>query len=368
MKLLILTQKADINNDVLGFFHDWILEFAKHCEKITVICLEKGRCELPENVKVFSLGKECLKNPPLSPFAKGGNKILYGLRFYKYIWQERKNYDAVFVHMNPEYVILGGIFWRLFKKKISLWYVHKNVDLKLRLAEKIANVIFTASRESFQIQSRKVRILGHGIKVQQIKKTTNQKNKDKENIIKIISVGRITAIKNQKLLIEAVAMLVNSEGIKNIVADFVGSPMLPADIKYLDELKELVLIKKLEKHINFIGSVPHKNIACIYNNADLSVNLCPAGGMDKTVLESMMCGCLPITGNNAFCGILPQILILAECNPEELAGKIKFLMGMPFDIRDGLEKEIREKALKNYSLDGLIAKIMDEMESCHCLL
>jgi len=42
MKLLIVTQKVDINDDVLGFFHDWIKEFAKNCEKVTVICLGKG--------------------------------------------------------------------------------------------------------------------------------------------------------------------------------------------------------------------------------------------------------------------------------------------------------------------------------------
>ena len=79
MKLLIITQKVDINDDVLGFFHRWIEEFAKHCEKITVICLQKGEYNLPDNVKVLSLGKEGAMA-----------KIKYALNFYKYIWQERK--------------------------------------------------------------------------------------------------------------------------------------------------------------------------------------------------------------------------------------------------------------------------------------
>ena len=90
MKLLIITQKVDINDDVLGFFHRWLEEFAKHCEKITVICLEMGEYKLPENVKVLSLGKE-----------DRVSKLKYIWRFYKYIWQEQKNYDKVFVHMNP---------------------------------------------------------------------------------------------------------------------------------------------------------------------------------------------------------------------------------------------------------------------------
>ena len=61
MKLLIITQKVDINDPVLGFFHRWLEEFAKHYEFVTVICLEKGEHRLPENVKVLSLGKEKLK-------------------------------------------------------------------------------------------------------------------------------------------------------------------------------------------------------------------------------------------------------------------------------------------------------------------
>ncbi len=57
MKLLILTQKVDVDDDVLGFMHGWIAEFAKSCEQVIVICLQRGRYEFPKNVKVLSLGK-----------------------------------------------------------------------------------------------------------------------------------------------------------------------------------------------------------------------------------------------------------------------------------------------------------------------
>lgn len=55
---MIVTQKVDVNDPILGFFHRWVEEFAKHFERITVICLQKGEYNLPANVKVFSLGKE----------------------------------------------------------------------------------------------------------------------------------------------------------------------------------------------------------------------------------------------------------------------------------------------------------------------
>jgi hypothetical protein len=96
MKLLILTQKVDAEDDVLGFMHHWLQVFSKSFETITVICLEKGIVNLPENIKVLSLGKEQKKS-----------KLRYITRFYTYIFKERKNYDVVLVHMNKEYVVLA---------------------------------------------------------------------------------------------------------------------------------------------------------------------------------------------------------------------------------------------------------------------
>ncbi len=66
MKLLILTQKVDKNDDILGFFHGWIAEFARYCEKVTVVALEVHEYDLPRNVKVLSLGKEKSKGHFLS--------------------------------------------------------------------------------------------------------------------------------------------------------------------------------------------------------------------------------------------------------------------------------------------------------------
>jgi hypothetical protein len=175
MRLLIVTQKVNQNDPILGFFHRWIIEFAKHCESLTVVCLEEGAHELSSrgllrsqahglsmNVKVLSLGKE--KELIVSGRKSAVmDKVKYIFRFYKYIWQERENYDAVFVHMNPIYVVLGGLIWKALGKKTSLWYTHSHVDWKLRIAEKLVARIFTASRESLKLASDKAIVTGHGI-------------------------------------------------------------------------------------------------------------------------------------------------------------------------------------------------------------
>ena len=71
MKLLILTQKVDANDDVLGFFVRWMDEFKKKVDKLSVICLEKGNGE-NENIPVYSLGKE-----------KGASRVKYIKNFLK---------------------------------------------------------------------------------------------------------------------------------------------------------------------------------------------------------------------------------------------------------------------------------------------
>jgi len=335
MNLLIITQKVDDNDDILGFFTRWLLEFAKNYEKITVICLQKGEYDLPENIKVFSLGKD-----------KGVSKIKYLKNFYKYIWQERKNYDKVFVHMNPIYVVLGGLFWRFKGKKVALWYTHKSVDLKLRIAEKLANIIFTASYESFQLKSKKVEVVGHGIDVN---KFICNENIDKKN--DLIYVGRLDKIKNQKLLVGAIDILVKELGKKEIKVNLVGD----FNSKYGAELKEIVKEKKLENNIKFSGSIPNKDIVGYYCNSKISINLCPTGGMDKAVLESMSCGIPVVVLNKTFESLLSSEMILEKNDPKELADKILNLLENKKDF------DLRRIILENYSLDSLIKKICSKM-------
>jgi len=148
--ILIITEKLDSNHEIFGFFHAQILDFVKECKIVSVICLEESSHNLQGKVNVLSLGKE-----------KQQSKIMYIKNFYMYIWQERKNYDVVFVHLNPVYVVMAGLFWRLFNKTIVLWYNHTQVSLILRIAEKLAHKIYTPSKESFRLKSKKVSVISH---------------------------------------------------------------------------------------------------------------------------------------------------------------------------------------------------------------
>lgn len=332
MKLLILTQKVDKNDDVLGFFHDWIREFSKHSEKITVICLYKGKFDLPANVRVLSLGKEA-----------GASRIKYLFNFYRYIMAERKNYDSVFVHMNVGYVILGSFIWKILNKKIGLWYVHKAVDWKLRLAEKLTDVIFTASQKSFRLKSDKVKVFGHGIDTDKFKPSgIFSKNTD------IISVGRIALVKNYGLLIDA-AKILDERKIKFNIK-IAGAPILDADKFYFEGLKKRVKENNLGNKFHFIGSIPHGEIMDVYSIGKIFVNLSDTGSIDKAVLEAMSAGLLVLTSNEAFRNILADKYFTSK-DSSVFGEKLIALMNSESD------PSLRKYVVENHSLKSLIGKI-----------
>ncbi len=343
MKLLIITQKVDKDDPILGFFYRWIDVFSKNCESIVVICLYKGKNELPNNVKVLSLGKEIRES-----------RIRYIINFYKYIWIERKNYDSVFVHMNQIYVILGGVFWKLYNKNISLWYTHRSVTKSLRIATLIVDKIFTASKESFRLKSNKINVMGHGIDVDIFKPLNFNKN---GNEFKIVSVGRFTQSKGYEFMIDAVNTIKSN---RKITCEFWGEAVMYRDVEYVEKLN-----KKIETSPNntfeMKGKVSQDKLCDILNSADLFLNMSDTGSLDKAILEAMASGTIVITSNPAFEKIFSNHpFLFTNRNADDLAksiNKVLMLDSKNKSINDYYVKYVNE----NHSLKLLIPRIITNL-------
>jgi glycosyltransferase involved in cell wall biosynthesis len=334
MRILIVTQKVDQTDANLGFFHQWIKEFSKHCEKVTVICLEKGTYALPENVNVLSLGKEEKKS-----------RLTYITRFYKYIFKERAQYDTVFVHMNPEYVVLGGIFWKLLKKKVGLWYTHKSVTLKLRIAEKFVSRIFSASQQSFRLQTPKLVITGHGIDTELF----HPAPQPVQGKLILLSAGRITPSKNIDTLIDAALQLQGDT--VDFALRIAGEPIGTDDKIYFDEIKLKIANYKLGEHIQFIGSLANSEMPEFYRQGHVFINLSDTGSIDKAVLEAMASGLHIVTSNEAFKTMLDAKYITSK-DPIDIAQKIVTLAHEPVDAA------LRSQVTGDHNLTLLIVRIM----------
>lgn len=327
MKLLIITQKVDRNDPILGFFHRWVEEFAKHCESIIVICLYKGEYTLPQNVRVLSLGKE-----------SGEFRLKYLYRFYKYIWQERKNYDAVFVHMNQEYIVLGALFWKILRKKITLWRNHQSGSMITRLAVYCSDKVFCTSRYSFTARFKKTIIMSVGIDTDLFKRN--------ETIVRIpqsvLFLGRISPIKNVDVFIDALNLLDQ----KNIdfIANIYGSPLEIHD-GYYNKIKAQARTMEENGKIIFHGAIPNYETPKIYNQHEIFVNLTASGSFDKTILEAMACESLVVVSNQSLASMLPETFLFNDRDALGLSKKLETILVLTKNEKEKYGKILRQQAI-----------------------
>lgn len=339
MKLLFITQKVDKDDDILGVYHRWIEELAGHFEKIKVICLYQGRTELPANVEVYSLGKE-----------SGKSRLKYLFRFYKYLFSSG-GYDKVFVHMNPEYVLLGGLFWKLLKKKIFFWYNHPMGGLKARIAIGLADLVFHTSPFAFAARYKKSKIMPVGVDTELFRFIPAIKKK----LRSILYLGRISPIKNLEVLIEA-ALLLDNQG-EEFQLSIIGNPSKKSEISYAEKIKNLAepLVKK--NKVVFWDAIPNYKVPEIYNAHVISVNMTPSGSFDKTIIEAMACGVLTLVSNRFFEEILPPELFFKENDANDLLAKLSSALLLSSESKLALAGRLRQYALR-HDLSSLVLSVV----------
>lgn len=292
MRLLITTQAVDLDDPILGFFHSWIEHFSRRCDSVIVICLREGRHALPPNVRVVSLGKE-----------RGRGRFLRLAAFYRAIVGARREYDAVFVHMNPEYVMLGAPYWHLIGRRVGLWYTHKAVNARLRLATLLCDVVFTASKESFRLRSSKVRVMGHGI-------DTGFFTPDPDTVRgrHLLSVGRLMPTKRHDVAIRDAARR-------------------GAELRIAGEGPERARLESLAKELGagvvFLGPLSQTQLRDEYRRAATLIHRSETGSLDKVVLEAAACG-LPVDSSDPAISRMPLNIeyVRQEHSLERLVGAI----------------------------------------------
>ena len=290
MRLLICTQKVDKNDPVLGFFHRWLEEFAGHYERVKVICLEKGEYDLPSNAKILSLGKE-EGNSQFAIFNSSiFKRVRYALRFYKCIWEGRSNYDAVFVHMNQEYVLLGGLLWRLWGKRVYLWRNHAKGSWLTRLAGLLSEKAFYTSPQSFTARFKNAHRMPVGIDTDFFKPNDSVARVTNS----ILFLGRIAPVKKVLEFIEWLHL--RQEQGESFSVTIAGAA-LPADADYEKKVRERILKYGLEDRSTFVGPVNKEQARRLYQTHQTYVNFTPSGSMDKTILEAAACEAKVIVAN-----------------------------------------------------------------------
>lgn len=343
MKLLIVTQSVDLDDPVLGFFHRWIQEFATSCERIEIICLKEGRYSLPENVLVHSLGKE----------KRQQSSFVYVWRFLCLAWRLRSKYDAVFVHMNQEYVLVAGWLWKLLRKPVGLWYTHGTVSWRLRLAIPFVARVFTASADSMRVVTNKKRVLGHGIDL-----ALFQILPPPLGAPRFITIGRISRTKQLSLLIDAVSRMNRQETHLTIV----GAPVDKDGEEYLIELQAQIAKSGMEKRVEFVGATAKEGVPEHLKRAHVFIHASATGSLDKAPIEALASG-IPVATTNPEIAAISSAVFLAEPTVESLTALFDRLIGdRPWE-QDTLRSAARRSVEEAYSLQGLVRALLAEFNS-----
>jgi glycosyltransferase involved in cell wall biosynthesis len=312
VKLLLINFAMDPNSPVLAWQHSVARQLAARCERLVVLTERTADLELPANVEVHRVPR--ILTTPLR---------LLGVRWLMNVpvwwWCARERFDAVFVHMNADWVYRLAPCWQRFRLPVLLWYAHGTVTSRLHRSLKHAACIVTSTPGGFRIPSPKVRIIGQGIDTHLFHPPTVPCDS-----ATIVAVGRVSRRKSVDLMVETLAWLKATMPQHPFRLRIVGPTLTRDDVAYLAELRALVAVRNLTPWVSFDGPMPMSQLPEVYGSAFVHLNLSETGSMDKAILESLACGCPTLTSNTAVFPLLEDFkaLIVSRRTPDSIGGQI----------------------------------------------
>lgn len=339
MKLLFVTQALDLDDPVLSAYHEWVREIGSHYDSVEVICLKKGRYNLPASFHVHSLGKEEGKQGPL----------VYAAHFLQLAWQLRSNYDAVFVHMNQEYVLIAGWLWKLLKKPVYLWRNHYAGSWLTSLAVAFCTKIFCTSTHSYTARYTKNVFMPVGVDTSRFKVATTPAPSNS-----ILFLARMMPSKRPEMLLDALEQL-SKEGVP-YTADFYGPPTHEGEV-YYQELKRRAQL--LGGAINFHPGIPNDQTPGVYQSHEIFVNTSPSGMFDKTLFEAAASGCMVLAASDDWARLVGDEAAFSTAH--ELSERLKTVLAGSLAAHGTMRTILTTVAAAN-ALTTLAAALAEEIQ------
>ncbi len=340
MKVLVCTEAIDRGDPLLGFFHRWLEEFARHAHRVHVICLGYGGGRLPGNVVEHSLGKESAKGAPLF------KRFVYSLRLLRHAWANRDDYDMVLVHLSPEYLLVAGLLWRLLKKRVGFWYNDSAGGWRVRAAIALSDVVFHSSPDSYVRGHGNARKVPMGVDIDMYAQD-HLRQKDS-----LLFVGRISPAKNLEVVFNALSHA------KHATLDIFGTPG-PGNAEYAWDLKSTFKGLEGSGKISFKGSVAHSETPTIYGTHDIFLHTGSLRGFNKTLLEAMAAGNIVITTDPAMRGIVSEKLYIRELTPSALSSALAAAHALPENARAEERSRLRAYVRREHSLSSVVPAMLE---------
>lgn len=340
MRFLIVTHILDKQDQTQGFFHRWVAAFAAQSQSVHVIALKVGEYDLPDNVTVHSLGMD-----------EGVGRLVCLKRFLTLVWRLRFEYEQVFVYERQVYAIAGYVPWLCLRKVVGLWHDRGSVSRTHKLAVLLVRHVFTSTSKGLKIDTTKKQIVGQGIATDVF--ATSEKTKS--DTLRLITVGGISPVKNIDTLIEACVILKLKK--KSFVFTIVGQAETEAEKVYQAKLTEMIDTYNLKDQIVWRGAVPNHQLPEVLQKADVFIHDGATSGLDKTLIEAGLCGCVVLSSNPAYRGVTEKIAPDLLFNPKDSQQLADMLM-KPIVTDFAHADAVREKFASEFSLPDFVSRII----------
>ncbi len=286
----------------VGIFPPDIGGPASFVPKISKYLISKGH-----KVKIISLSeKENLNYEDEINVTRISRNLPIIFRWFRTItkiYKSAKNSDLIFVNGLGTETTIANIFlrkiiirkivgdpvWeRVYNKKLTTESFDSFQKNKQRLSIKIqknirnwsiknSNLIITPSEhlKTF-VQNigfeNDIYVINNGVEIKQIEKVTLE-----NKIIKLVVVSRLVNQKNIDIVIKAVKRIED----KNILLNIVG------DGPEVNNLKNLVKEKSLNKRVSFIGKIKNSELHNYLEDADIFIQASNYEGLPHSILEAI---------------------------------------------------------------------------------
>jgi glycosyltransferase involved in cell wall biosynthesis len=130
---------------------------------------------------------------------------------------------------------------------------------------------------------------------------------------------------NIEIIVEAMAGVVAQVPNAHLVVTEYG-----ADPHYRAELDRQIERLRLQRHVTFVGRIPHERMPLYYNLAEVVVGIPRSDGLPQTLLEAMACGVPNIIGRLSRYGEIVkdgESVLLADIESASVANAILRLLG-----------------------------------------
>lgn len=347
MRLLIVNYVMDENDPALAWQCDVADRLAAVCQSVVVLTHQPGSYPERPNLEV-----RCLATRPFGVPARAGGQWLHNLSIWR-LCRQRK-IDACFIHMAHEWAYRLAPALRWTRTPSLLWYAHGSVTSSLKRAHRCVDGIVTSTPDGFRIPTTKLRTIGQGINLRRFVPPTPAMERNE-----VVYVGRISRRKQLETLIASMECLRAIAPDSNIRLKIVGPTLTDDDQDYESELRQQAAICAPETA--FLGPWRQTDLPALYRSAFLHLNVSQTGSLDKTILESLACGCPVLTSNPASFELLSDYpeLRLAEVNPRQIATRILDLHARRNTYQP---QALRQLVAGQHDLESYVQKIVSVLQ------